>query len=258
MRFILISLLFVVAGACGQGTVAPEEPTQPAATEAEEEQEATDADEKSKEASAMHQRFLAVNGIRDAVIAGDLAAAKERADRLAKDKKLLSVFASWGPHTNDMRAEIQKTAEATDLGTAAKHLAAAARACGRCHAGLGVATLDEKVGEMPKKQGDIGGIMRQHHWATNNMWTGLIAPSEATLTAGSAALSEIAKNAQEQPTVKNDEQLRAMLKEVEGLGYDVTRAVTWPERTAAFGKLLATCSTCHDKMKAGAANKAAP
>jgi cytochrome c553 len=208
-----------------------------------------DSETKSEEATAMHKRFLAVNSIRDAVITGDLAVAKQLAEKLANNKELLSVFADWGLHTKDMQKEIEQVAASTDLRSASAHTAAAARTCGRCHEALGVATLDEKSGQPPSESDDIGGIMRRHQWAINRMWVGLIAPSNSSWMAGAKELTEIAYQAQNQPEAKSNKELPSLLSEIEKLAVAAAKAVTNPEKTQVFGQLLTTCSGCHQKMR---------
>ncbi|MBT8494629.1 MAG: hypothetical protein KJO07_16360 [Deltaproteobacteria bacterium] len=206
----------------------------------------------------MHERFLAVNAVRDAVIEGNLGAAKDRAKQLAKDEKLRdpdAVFADWGPHTETMRKEIQKASEAADLGAVAMHTSEAARACGRCHNSLGVATLGEKTGTPPAETENIGGVMRRHQWAVSRMWDGLIAPSDDSWAAGSKAMTEATSHALQQPQVKSDEQLTVLMREADELAKAAATAVTWPERTTTFGQLLSTCSSCHQKMQAGASGQ---
>ena len=207
-----------------------------------------DSEEKSEEALAMHERFLAVNSIRDAVIEGDLALVKQRAEALANNEELLSVFADWGAGTKKMKIEIEKVAASSDLPSASVHIAATARACGRCHESLGVATLDDQSGQPPKESDDIGGVMRQHHWAIGRMWDGLVAPSDISWMQGAKSLAEIASQAQQLPKAKSNDKLPPLLLEVEKLAVEAAKSVTNPEKTQVFGQLLTTCSGCHDMM----------
>jgi len=200
----------------------------------------------------MHERFLAVNSIRDAVVAGNLPTAQERANKLASDGNLRNVLADWGQYTKELEKEVKATAESTDLQAAAMHTAAAADTCGRCHESLGVATLDEKTGTPPVEADDLSGTMRRHRWAINRMWDGLVAPSMTSWEVGAKALAEATSHAQEQPQVKRDKELLALLGAVDKLAIEATEAVTGPERTQALGQLLTTCSTCHQKMHPGA------
>lgn len=203
----------------------------------------------SAEAKAMHERFLAVNAIRDAVIEGDLSLAKKRAAELANNEELLSVFEDWGPSTEKMKASIESVSSSADLDAASLHLAHAARACGRCHDSLGVASLAAEADPPPKEDGEIGGIMRQHNWAIGRMWNGLIAPSDAAWTLGANTLADIASKAKQTPEAQNNAEVPELVSDVETLAIEAAKSVTAPEKTQVFGQLLMTCSGCHQIMR---------
>ncbi len=254
MRPVLFALSLVLLGACHKGTPPTQEPSKSPDTPAADTSESStdESVEQSPEAKVMHERFLAVNSIRDAVIAGTLATVQERANKLATDGNLRRVLADWGQYTKELQNEVKETAESSDLQSAAMHTAAAADTCGRCHESLGVATLDETTGPPPVEADDLSGTMRRHRWAINRMWDGLVAPSASSWEVGAKALAEATSHAQEQPQVKHDKELLSLLGGVDKLAIEATEAVTGPERTQALGQLLTTCSTCHQKMRPGA------
>lgn len=254
MRPAIIASTLVLAFSCSKGATHSQEPSPPPeeAAEASEASSSDEWEEKTEEAKLMHERFLAVNAIRDAVIDGDLDLAKKRSQALVDNKDLLNVFADWGPSTKKMKTAIGQVAVSADLPSASVQLAVAARACGRCHESTGVATLEDESGQPPVQTSDIGGIMRQHHWAIGRMWDGLVAPSDISWRNGANALAAIATQAQQAPEAKKHAELPALLSEVEKLAKEAATSVTNPEKTQIFGQLLTSCSGCHQMMRTDA------
>jgi len=197
----------------------------------------------------MHERFAAVSAIQGFVVAGNLVAAKERAGQLVADGSLLTVAVDWAPYAENLHKQVQETSAAADLKSAASHMAAAARACGRCHEALGVDAIDHSAELAPIEDDDLHGIMRRHRWASDRMWEGLIGPSDESWQAGADALDKIIDNAQEKPVMQDDEEMRGILTSVGELAKEATTAQTAVDRQRIFGTLLSSCSSCHQKMQ---------
>jgi hypothetical protein len=92
--------------------------------------------------------------------------------------------------------------------------------------------------------------MLRHQWAAEQMWDGLIGPSEARWNDGIAELAEaplvqdeILANATPTPAIAE------LAADVHALGDEGRKATTWEQRAAIYGRLLGTCAACHAAIR---------
>ena len=77
------------------------------------------AEESTLAAAHMQEHFTQAIALRDAVIAGDLAAAQEPATWMAEHQMAGGVPEGWAPHVAEMQAAASGAVEATELEAAA-------------------------------------------------------------------------------------------------------------------------------------------
>lgn len=192
----------------------------------------------------MREHFKAGVLVRDALISGDLALAQWNATWLAEREPEPDIV-SWSPSINELRVRARAIAEAPDLAAAATATAELAVECGRCHQVNGASPRlvedDPRIPASGRRP-----HMLEHQWAAQRLWDGLIGASAATWNRGAAGLAtaplgqdEILDNATATPRIA------ALAADVHALGAEGRRAQTWSERATVYGRLLATCATCH-------------
>lgn len=141
-------------------------------------------------AQHMQQTFWMVVEARNAVIDGDLPAARAAAQRLVAsdfDRRFPSAWARW---VTQLQAQAESVAQADTLDAAARGIGALGVTCGDCHfehqAGPDkVRTAPEPWSDTPD---DIGQRMLRHEVAAEQMWAGLYVPSEHAWRDGTITL----------------------------------------------------------------------
>jgi hypothetical protein len=234
-------LAFFVAAGCGQS-----EPTSAsAATPSPEKTSPPRSSRPSRE--LMKDHFTAVGLVRDALIVGNLELAKWNASFLAK-REPDPAIASWSLYVDHLREQAAKVAEAPTLIAAAAASTELALECGRCHAANSVTPAFASVDRRIPASGTRPHMLR-HEWAAEQMWDGLIGPSEARWNAGTSELAEaplgqdeIFANATATPAIAR------IATDVHALGAEGRKATTWTERAAIYGRLLASCAACHSAI----------
>jgi cytochrome c553 len=189
----------------------------------------------------MHEYFDAVDAIRAALVDGDLAAAQNEATRVV-EAPLAADLAHWKEHVDRMREIGRELQASRDVEQASITAARLGAACGDCHRALGFRPELKRAPE-PAADPEVDAQMQRHAWAVDQMWEGLVVPSDDRWKIGAAAIAEA-------PLVgdgSTGDVLAALEKraaEVHALG---RRAVEAPpqERAALLGALLGGCGGCH-------------
>jgi hypothetical protein len=242
-------LVFVVAAGCSKSepTSASEQTSPPAAaTPSPTTPRETISHPRSSRPSRelMQDHFTAVVLVRDALIAGNLELAKWNGSFLAQREPDPAV-ASWSMYVDHLRERAAELADAPTLAAAAAASAGLALECGRCHAANAATPTFPTVDRRIAASGTRPHMLR-HQWAAEQMWDGMIGPSEARWNDGVAELAEaplgqdeIFANATAAPAIAE------LAADVHALGEEGRGAKTWDDRAAVYGRLLATCAACH-------------
>jgi hypothetical protein len=242
----------IVLLACGP-SAAPEEPS-PAAPSEGAEQPAGQGTQAQPGAAPdtphhMNRSFWAAVAVRNALMDGNLDEAKRQASTLAQQ--------DFGGYPDDWRrwvAAIQKEAGdiavAGDVHEAGRSLALLATACGGCHleknTGPAVAELQRPDAETWKDE-ELTDRMKQHFWAENELWFGLVTPSELGWRRGARGLAHTFLTAPDDEGKPVSEPTHEALLEVRKLGEEASKAGTTQLRAELYGKLLAKCGDCHQQ-----------
>lgn len=181
--------------------------------------------------------------VRDAVIRGDLEAARRAASELA-DHATRSE-----PAKGELVAPAQRVAAAQDVHEAAASFAALAERCGACHARIGGPRSRPALPPPPSLA--VVPRMRRHQWAAARLWEGLVAPSDEAWTSGAQVLSDAPLDLEPLPDRTAVPEITALSNAVHDLGLDATRATEVAQRVRVYGALLDTCSTCHQRVGGG-------
>jgi cytochrome c553 len=187
-------------------------------------------------ADHMEQHFEQVDAVMTAVIAGDLAAVKRPAGWLASHEPADDLPGDWEPFVTDMQAAAKTAEEATDISTVAVATGEMALSCGACHAAVGQGTA---FAFMPQtEETGVTGHMMRHSWALDQLWRGLVGPSDESWQQGAQGLDE-------SPIQGGSEETRTLGLRVHELGAQAAEAADPAARAVVYGELLSTCAGCH-------------
>jgi cytochrome c553 len=152
-----------------------------------------------------------------------------------------------------MQTEAGHFEEATTLTEAGTALARTLTRCGGCHR---VSQGGPEIGIPPLPEGDsVAAHMQRHRWAADRMWEGLVKDDAEIYGTGAAALREASLFESEIEDRANTEapreRVRAIANLVHELGAEAATAETPTDRADVYGRLLATCATCHRMLGVG-------
>ena len=194
----------------------------------------------------MQVHFAQVMAVHDAVIRGDVTAARERAASLASlEAALGSLPEGSAPYVSAMRDAARRTAAASSVLQAALGTAAMLKICGDCHHGLGAkpaAPADPAGSEVR----GLAGHMLAHQRAADQMLQGLVLPSSDLWRAGAAGLSAPPLTSGHLP---HGGRLGPEEKASEGrihvLAGQAERVDDAGARAVYYAQILARCADCH-------------
>lgn len=170
-------------------------------------------------ASEMHDRYAAASAARDAVVAGQLEAARAAGAALAAAEPLPALPLGWAPRMAAMDSAGSAVARAADLPAAAAAVAALGGVCGACHAALEAGPSAAP----PEAGGDA------HAPAAEALWIGLVTAQDDPWVRGSGAIAG---------------ELAGPPEAAAALSAAARAAGTRPGAQAYAG-LLQTCAGCH-------------
>jgi hypothetical protein len=184
---------------------------------------------------------------RDALIDGDLGEAKTAARALAQHDYEASVPATWKPWIGELQKYAGDLVIAKGIDDAAQSLAAIGLACGSCHyhheAGLTVRREPPMAWE--DSNDTIGERMDRHAQGIEQMWMGLVQPSEQAWRSGTVTLTRAPLEAPATEGGSVGPRAAAEIERVRGLARRARTASSHAERAQIYGQLIAGCGHCH-------------
>lgn len=220
--------------------VASTTPTQPT--------ERTELDDPDAVAAYMQQHFEEVSQIKEAVIDGDVEAAREQAEALAARAGQAAPPQAWKPHLEPFSKATEAARTANDLAAAAKSVGRLAAACGGCHRALEAKPVFDAPPEPEAEDEDsVRADMERHQWAADRMWEGMVAPSEHAWSEGTRVFGEAVGCPQgADPEVYPPE----LCRRVHALGRRAKKTQELAARGEVYGEFLQTCAECHRAVDA--------
>lgn len=190
----------------------------------------------------MTEHFTKIREVEEAIIRGDLDAAKPPAQWIADHQETTGFPAGTERPLMDMKAAAKSVASAEDIENAAVASATLVGACGSCHAAAKVSPKLPPVGE------DASGTARgrhmlEHQHAIDLMYRGLITPSSGDWSTGAKAL----KAAPLRDKALSDITKEAVAAEarVHELAERAAGAAEKSTRVAIYGSVVGACASCH-------------
>lgn len=189
----------------------------------------------------MRAHFYEAALIRRAVIDGRLADTIAPADALAKTEGLGKIEPGWQSSIDVLQYAARRLQHGSDVPAAAAAIADIGIACGACHASAG--GPHPKPSTPPPMDGSLATRMSRHTWATERLWEGIYAPSNASWKAGVDALSS--DPFPKEILDRGDVHARSDAARFKSLVATAASKRTPQERGQLYASLLETCAACH-------------
>jgi len=196
----------------------------------------------------MQEHARDTEAIRSAVIHGPLSAVGRHAvalSNLAGDAKTPPSWKEWAERVKVIAGRIGSSPDAASASVATTDIGLT---CGACHASKGGGP-HLKIGKPPETGTTLPEQMQRHSWASERLWEGIYAPSDAAWKAGAAALAgtdfpaEVLK--------KGGVRARAAASDFKRLAATARDQKTAEARASHYAALLQTCASCHIAVRDG-------
>ena len=197
----------------------------------------------SDRVALMEEHYVVAIGAHDMLIAGDLERFRTQFDSLSSQELPSNAPEAWRAPHGHMQKAAETAKQAMTLEEAATSMAFVVQACGSCHAanpnrGPVYRQPSEPEGE------DRTAKMKHHQWASERLWEGVTGPSDYAWSRGTAALAKSRVFAEGQGT----KALLELEQKMRALGEDAKKLTVLADRAKLYGKLLASCGSCHQQM----------
>jgi cytochrome c553 len=191
----------------------------------------------------MKAHFGEVSAVHEAVIRGDLAAARAAANRLAAHdySGLPAVTRSYQDTVKQLAGQVTAAKDVKAAATATAYLVGV---CGDCHRAAGVVPAPA-LPERPAV-GETVGHMLDHQRAVDALMQGLAVPSPSLWNQGAQGLRVAPLRSSKLPKdPKLTDDIVGNERRVHQLA-DQAAGTTEPQaRAALYGEILTTCANCH-------------
>jgi hypothetical protein len=229
--FMILSVAFAVS-ACGKSTPAP----------AEQSTAATQARPSADTAARMAGHFGKVRELEEALIRGDLEAAKAAAQWIADHQETAGLPAGTESYVTATRNAARAVAASASLGNAGMAAAFAVAACGECHAAAKVTPKMPEVSAPPTAPGTPA-LMLGHQHAVDLMYRGMVGPSDTLWKQGAEALK--GSPVSDKDRAKASKEIVAFETRVHEVAGRAAQAADAGARIAIYGELIGGCASCH-------------
>jgi len=196
----------------------------------------------------MSAHYSITTAARDALIRNDIESAQQLMEWISGHASYDDLPPELDPYLIEMKATAGDLAEASELAAAAQGLAAVANTCGNCHlAGNTLPVFNQTP--IPEDRVGIEWHMARHFWAINQMWEGLIVPSDTQWRLGVEALQEIPVASgelhEDQQLTPETEMIASWVSSLADMGPHMGNDAS---RVRLYGELLTSCAACHAEM----------
>lgn len=192
----------------------------------------------------MQHHFVDISRLHEALVGGDLPAAREPARRLMSVLPPDGLSFPAAPFVAAIRQAGKRALDASSLSVAASATATMLVQCGECHRAAGL----RPAPAVPTRP-DVGGIvghMLEHERALDDLLRGLITPSDSSWSQGAERLRTAPLRRSDLPP---DPQLTAEVRRAEAVVHQAAGraadAGTPAERVSVYARLLTGCAQCH-------------
>jgi hypothetical protein len=193
-------------------------------------------------AARMAAHFGKVRELEEAVIRGDLEAAKAAAQWIADHQDAASFPTGMDSYVTATRNAASAVAASASLGNAGVAAAFAVAACGQCHAAAKVTPKMPEVSTPPTLP-PAAAHMRAHQYAVDLMYHGMVGPSDTLWKQGAEALKVSVLT--DKDLANASKEIAAAEARVRELAGRAAQASDAGPRIAIYGELIGGCANCH-------------
>lgn len=255
MRYLLAIALLFALGGCDDPSVAPH-PAPEVRPPAEPELVNDDLPEPESlppltyGQRRMHDRYDAVEAIREAIVRGDLDAARSAARGLDRPVEMAQLSESARGLRDIVPGRARVLASAESSADVARAFADLVRGCGQCHSAASIGWAFDDPG-VPEGE-ELPDHMRRHAWGVARMWEGLLLADAERFDRGARALEEspLVGDASLAPDEENPPGLGAIEARIHEHARAARTARDMEERAVIYADVLDGCATCHARIEA--------
>jgi cytochrome c553 len=197
----------------------------------------------------MKAHFVRALKLQDAILAGKLDDAKEHGRWLATHDRG-DAPQSWQPYLATFQSEAKVVVDAASVDDAAVAVAHIAAACGDCHAAN---HASPKIGSAPlfRNAHSVKQHMAAQLTALDDLWNGLVLPSDQAWRDGAALLSKVVvtPKALAKAGLAKADSAKLLAETLHHLSATAGTAAK-EDRPRAYAELLTTCVACHTTLHA--------
>jgi hypothetical protein len=203
----------------------------------------------AQRAAQMRGHYADAVAMHNAVIRGDQAGVTLAAQALIEYTAPPGMPDRSAAHVATIRKSARDAATATTILSAAVSSASMLNACGQCHVLAGVQPV---VTLRPSAQvGGLVGHMLEHQRAADQIFQGLVIPSDRLWRAGARALATAPLHPADLPVSPVERRTMSSTEErLHRLSTDAAQATELRARANYYGQLLVACADCHSRSKA--------
>jgi cytochrome c553 len=201
----------------------------------------------------MLSHFNSVVEIRDALVSGDVGATRSPARWLASHQFEPEEYSMQEAREalEQMRAESRMILTQKGIPEMARSVGRLGAACGSCHTAMkqGPRLSVPSAPPSPAAGATPEAHMNRHAWASERLWEGLVAPSDASWMVGAAVLTGPALDWG--PAGSASPRVLELQAKVTQLAQDARQTESLQDRATLYGQLLETCADCHEIVGMG-------
>jgi mono/diheme cytochrome c family protein len=190
----------------------------------------------------MQEHFAKVREVEEAIIVGDIAAARTPALWLADHQPTTGFPAATERPLTEMKAAARTVATTRDIQEAAMGAANLVGSCGRCHSAAKVEPKVPPAAEVVARKGQSEHML-DHQSAVNLLYRGLIVPVSGDWIRGAEALKTAELGARDRKGM-TPEALAAEAR-VHELADQAVKAPDQRTRITLYGSIIGSCAGCH-------------
>lgn len=195
----------------------------------------------------MGEHYSRMSKARDLVLAGQLDAARVELAWLADHETFPGEPEGVGHYLDDMRAVAATAASATDARGMAACIGGIGATCGGCHSSLGVQpNIPGATGPAPDDTGGARGHAAYYAWTADQLWIGLVQPSDDAWT---RSLDAVVEGSIDVDGLGIAPEGREVVSAYVAILHDVSvegeAHANPPTRSETFGEVVSACAGCH-------------
>ena len=200
--------------------------------------------------ASMHGHDKHGDAMRDAMARGDLDGAKGEANVLAELRVAGPTSGLFRHLLDAMKDAAAQASGASDLKRASHDVGIVAKTCGDCHQVFGRPGMI--VGQPAAPACGVRASMQRHQWAAEQLWEGLVVPSDDAWSAGALALADTPLAPEALTPGKSPvPRVGELAQTVHDLGHRAGAVERVDVRADLYGQMLATCADCHKWLGGG-------